>query len=172
VQITVKLERDDYVQGYMWAYYLGVESRPLVVGLALAVLLSLLWLSLLYHSSPGQPSLAFLIGPAVSMALAGGLPLHTYWQARTSFRRRWWLRQPTLYTFDQQGITSQAPSYSGSREWDRIWRVEENGRSFLIYLSRSQVVVIPKRCFRSMAQVRTFRQLAVQNCPRVSLLDT
>jgi len=172
VEITVRLERQDYVYGYMWVYYLGVESRPMVVGLAVMLLLTLLGLRLLRRISPSQPNFPFLIGPALSVVLVVGLPLYTYWRARTTFRQRWWLHQPTHYTFDTRGIASQAPSYSGFREWDRIWRVEENGRSFLVYLSRSQVVVIPKRFFRNQHQVRTFRELVAENCSRVSLLDT
>jgi hypothetical protein len=172
VEITVKLERDDYVHGYMWVYYLGAESRSAVVGLVLMLLLALLGLSLLRRVSPSRPTSHFLIAPALAVGLAAALPLYTYCRARTTFSRRWWLRQPTHYTFDDQGIASRAPSYSGFREWHRIWRVEENGRSFLIYLSGSQVVVIPKRFFDSLGRVRTFRELVAQNCPRVNLQDT
>ena len=172
MEVTVELELDDYVHGYLWAYYLGVESRPMVVGLALMLLLMFGGLSLLRRVSPPRLSLPLLIGPILSVALAACLPLYTYWRARTTFRQRWWLHQPTRYTFESRGIGSQAPSYSGFREWDRIWRVEESGRSFLIYLSRSQVVVIPKRFFRSEDQIHAFRELAAENCARVSLLDT
>ena len=172
MEITVRLGQDDYVHGYMWVYYLGVESRPAVVGLGVMLLLTLLGFGLLHRVSRAQLSPPLLMGPTVSVVVAAALPLYTYWRARTSFRQRWWLHQPTQYLLDDQGITSQAPSYSGFREWDRIWRVEENPRSFLIYLSRSQVVVIPKRFFGSNDQVRAFRELAAQNCSRVSLLAT
>lgn len=172
MEIIVELERDDYVHGYLWAYYLGVDSRPMVVGLVLVLLLMFLGLTLLRRVSPPRLRLPLLMGPLLSVALVACLPLYTYWRARTTFRQRWWLHQPTRYTFDSRGIASQAPSYSGFREWGRIWRVEESGRSLLIYLSRSQVVVIPKRFFRNEDQVRAFRELAAENCARVSLLDT
>ena len=172
VEITVELEQNDYVYGYLWAYYLGVENRPMVVGLSLLLLLMLMGLSLLRRLSPARLSPPYLIGPVLSVAVATCLPLYTYWRARLAFRQHRWLHQPTRYTFDDRGIASQATSYSGFREWNRIWRVEENSKAFLMYLSRSQVVVIPKRAFESQDQVRVLRELVAEHCSRVSLLDT
>ena len=106
------------------------------------------------------------------MTVAIGLPLYTYWRARLAFRQHHWLHQPTRYTVNDQGVASQATSYSGFREWSRVWRVEENRKAFLMYLSRSQVVVLPKRAFESQDQVRVLRELVAENCSRVSLLDT
>jgi hypothetical protein len=169
VEVTVKLEQADYIRGYLWAYYLGVESRPMVTGLGLLLLLTLLGLNWLYHLNPIQARPPQLLGPIMAVAATACLPLYTYWRARSAFRRQWWLQQPTHYTFDRRGIASRAPSYSGFREWRRIWRVEENGRSFLIYLSQSQVVVIPKRFFASRDDILAFRELAAEHCARVSL---
>jgi len=172
VEITVTLERNEYIEGYMWAYYLGVESRPVVIGLTLMLVLTLMGLRSLYRISPTRLGFPFLIGPILSVILAAGLPFYSYWRAWTTFSQHWWLHQPTRYTLDSQGIASQAASYSGFRKWDRIWRVEENGRLFLIYLSRSQVVIIPKRFLESLDQVRAFRELVAENCSRVTLLDS
>jgi hypothetical protein len=172
VEVTVTLERHEYVEGYMWAYYLGVESRPVVIGLILMLVLTLMGLRTLYRVRPVLRGAPFLIGPVLSVILAAGLPFYSYWRARMAFRQRWWLHQPTRYTLNGKGIASHAPSYSGFRKWDRIWRVEENGRLFLIYLSRSQVVVIPKRFLGSQDQVRAFREVVAENCSRVTLLDS
>jgi hypothetical protein len=172
VEITVTLERNEYVEGYMWAYYLGVESRPVVIGLTLMLVLTLVGLRALSRVSPARLGFPFLIGPVLSVIMVAGLPLYSYWRARTTFGQRWWLHQPTRYTLSNQGIASQAVSYSGFRKWDRIWRVEESGRLFLIYLSRSQVVIIPKRSLGSQDQVRAFRELVAENCSRVTLLDS
>jgi len=172
VEITVKLGQSDYIYGYLWAYYLGSENRPTIVGLAMMLLLTLLGVQWLYRISPARFRLPYLIGPITAVAVVACLPFYTCWRAWASFRQRRWLRQPTNYTFNSRGISSRAVSYSGFREWGYIRRVEENGRAFLIYLSPAQVVVIPKRYFESEDQIRAFRELAAQHCTRVSLLDT
>ena len=172
VEVTVKLEQGDYVYGYLWAYYLGTDNRTAVVGLVLLLLLMFFGLDLLRRISPIRLSPPAMIGPIISVAVILGLPLYTFCRAHTAFRQHQWLHQPTRYTFDSRGIASKAISYSGFREWSRVWRVEENGRAFLIYLSQSQVVVIPKRFFQSLDQTRTLREIVAEYCVRVSLLDT
>jgi hypothetical protein len=172
VEITVTLERGDYVHGYLWAYYLGVENRSAVAGLVLVLLLVLGLLSALARISAYRLALALWVAPILWLVWLLALVAYTYWRARITFQQRAWLQQPTRYTLDHRGIASQAPSYSGFRPWERIWRVEENGRSFLVYLSRVQVVVIPKRFLGDQDQVRAFRELVAQHCPRVNLLET
>jgi hypothetical protein len=171
VEVTVDLKRNEYIEGYMWAHYLGVESRPDVVGLILVLVLTILGLRTLLIIKPLRLGPVALVGPLLSVALVCCLPLYSYLRARMSFGARQWLQQPTRYCLTKTGITSSAASYSGSREWSRLRRVEENGRLFLVYLSQYQVVVIPKRCFGTHDQIRALRELIAANCPRVTLLN-
>lgn len=169
MEVTVALEQNEYTEGYMWAHYLGSERRSEVIGVILVLLLTVMGLRTVFSIRPVRLGPVALVGPLLSVAIVGGLPLYSYFRARKSFGARRWLQQPTRYALDEKGIASDAPSYSGFREWARIWRVEENGRLFLVYLSRSQVVVIPKRCLGSQDQVRAFREVIASNCSRVTL---
>jgi hypothetical protein len=171
VEVTVDLKRHEYIEGYMWAHYLAVESRPEVVGLTLVMVLTVLGLRILLSIRPLRVGAVALVGPLLSIALVCCLPLYSYLRARMSFGPRQWLQQPTRYCLSKTGIASNAPSYSGFREWARIRRVEENGRLFLVYLSQYQVVVIPKRCVGSQDQIRAIRELIASNCSRVTLLS-
>lgn len=69
------------------------------------------------------------------------------------------------FEFSLEGVSLKTATASSSFGWRHIYRVCETRRSFLLFISRYQFLLIPKRCFESDDRMKSFRDLLQQCLP-------
>ncbi|MDT4967918.1 MAG: hypothetical protein QOJ64_2655 [Acidobacteriota bacterium] len=155
MEIDVNLELEDYVRASYWFLFHKWSMKLL---LFFAVLLTLV---LFYAriADPNRPFFPVLI-PAIAVLF---MIVSTYLGVRKNMASNRSLREMFHYNFSEIGIDAVAQSSSGHTRWENILSAFETKRSFLLFVSRNQMYVIPKRSFRDAEQVASFRHLLVSH---------
>ncbi|MGN0290450.1 MAG: YcxB family protein [Lachnospiraceae bacterium] len=118
-----------------------------------------------YHSFQGLFSIAmmiFVIGIAVytwgelspmysvicilmSIVIVCYIPLNLWIHAKIQLERTEALRNTQHFTIDEKGITISQNGEEATLEWEKIYKVVETKSSVLVYSSRVNAYVFPKR---------------------------
>ena len=99
------------------------------------------------------------------IVVAGVAP---YFSARRNFAQHQELREPTTYTFNDEGIVAAAQSSTWKIDWGLVKRVRETKSAYVVYRSpRLAAMLVPKRFFRSESEMTQWRQIvAARIIPR------
>ncbi|BCB05222.1 YcxB family protein [Bacillus sp. KH172YL63] len=73
------------------------------------------------------------------------------------------IKQDISYTFSGDGITQKRGRSVSYIQWKEIVSVREQPSMFLIYLSKSKAIVLPKRFFDSREELEAFKELIEGN---------
>jgi hypothetical protein len=102
----------------------------------------------------------------VPPALVGGFWWLTYTSGRREFIRRALVdfgpsgpRSATL-RFDEFGISFESKLRTGRTAWEAMWSHHETDRAFLVFLTSSALLVVPKRAFSKADQKMIRAELA------------
>jgi YcxB-like protein len=113
------------------------------------------------------PFLALLIlPPIVFLVLAIFLYLllfRPYLRARAFVRHTHGERDSVRYTFSQDGIDVKSAHSETHFQWAAVVRAKQTAHLFVLYLSKSSSIVVPKRCFASIEQQSSFQGLVKRN---------
>ena len=83
-----------------------------------------------------------------------------YFNARRNFAQHRELREPTTYTFNNEGIVATAQSLTWRIDWGLVKRVRETKSAYIVYRSpRLPAMLLPKRFFRSESEMTQWRQI-------------
>jgi hypothetical protein len=94
------------------------------------------------------------------VVVAGIMP---YQLARRQVAQQSELREPTTYTFTTDGIVGAGHRLSWRIDWGLVKRVRETNSSFIFYRGKQIAMVLPKRFFRSEADIETWRRLVAES---------
>jgi hypothetical protein len=83
------------------------------------------------------------------------------WQAKRNFKKNSILREPCDLTFDLEGISQKCPKVDMHVDWSAFRYFEEHEHTFILGITKTQKVILPKRCFTAQAQ-NDFRSLVRQ----------
>ena len=89
-------------------------------------------------------------------------PLRTALACRKNFRSNKRIQETLTYTFGQGEMHVKGESFDTTCGWQGIHKVGETDRCFLIWQSRTQTNLLPKRAF-TPEQQQLFRALVVQS---------
>ncbi|HEY6332092.1 MAG TPA: YcxB family protein, partial [Blastocatellia bacterium] len=150
IEIDVQLELRDIVRA---SRALAFKGKPF---LFLAILSCVMLLYAGYSWIEGRSEFQWqaLLLPGVVLLIS----LSPSWVSRRYWTTNKGAREQTHYVFSERGIDSTAPSATSHAEWDRVYGVTEFGKDFLLFWSRHQALMIPKRFF-SPEQIQEFRRL-------------
>jgi hypothetical protein len=63
------------------------------------------------------------------------------------------------YTFSQAGIDVRGAHSETNYQWPAVGRAKQTAHLFILYLSKSSAIVLPKRCFTSVEEIAIFQNL-------------
>jgi len=157
VEVDVRLTLQDYLlASYLvlfrrlwWFLMILMLSYPAVYFTAPAG-------SLRLTTDPGSLRIFF---PA---ALLIFVLIGTFLAARRNLKRHAALQGEIRYSFSRDGISAAGSVSSGQTGWKGVGDAFETKRSFLIFISKNVLYVIPKRCFREGEDVIRLRRLLAE----------
>jgi hypothetical protein len=154
IELEVQLELRDYLQANYWYLF---NRMPFGLLLVLAIVMVPLTCCAVFLFPQYWPGLLTpLVVPVGTLVVF----LSVYFGARRSMKSNKALEQMVRYRFSPDGIDTVAPSSSGHVNWDLVFQAVETKHSFLVFIARSLMFVIPKRCFQDgEPQMEDFRQL-------------
>ena len=114
-------------------------------------------LVLLIRAGASQPTKywGLLIPWGVLALMVGGV----YFNTKKHMASNRALSERIHYVFSENGIDATAPSSSGHTAWQNVYEAYETKTNFLIFISKSMMYVIPRRCFDSAEQIASFKSL-------------
>jgi hypothetical protein len=154
IEIEVLLELRDYLRANYWFLFRRFKLILAVFSIPCIVFPLLLITGIRSHSS-GERWWGYLIPWAVVLILFVG----TYFNTRKQMASNKGLSERVRYLFSVRGIDLTAASFSGSTAWQNVYEANETGTNFLIFLSKSSMYIVPKRCFRDVDQMNAFKRL-------------
>ena len=154
VEIYVLLELRDYLKANYWFMFRKFKLFLLIYIFG-AVVYPLFLLLKGDAESQTTNYWGFLIPWGVLVLMFGG----TYFNTKKQMASNRALNERVHYVFFENGIDATAPSSSGHTAWQNVYEAYETKSNFLIFLSKSMMYVIPKRCFDSAGQVASFKSL-------------
>lgn len=98
-------------------------------------------------------------GLLIPWALLALMFAGTYFSTKKHMASNKALSERVHYTFSASGFKTTAASFSGQTAWSNIYEAHETKTSFLIFLSKNMMYIIPKRSFASAEQVAAFKSL-------------
>jgi hypothetical protein len=155
IELAIKLELTDYVRASFWVLF-----RPWAMKIVLVfavLLLGLFFLRLI--EDPNSKPFPALILPALVLFTIGS----TYLSAKRNMASNKSVQEITHYTFSEKGIEALAQSWSGHTGWGNVLNAYETKHNFLLFISRNQMYIIPRRCFRDAEQIAAFKQMLVSH---------
>lgn len=89
-------------------------------------------------------------------------PMRTALACRKNFRANKRIQETLIYTFGDGQMHVKGESFDTTCGWQGVYKVNETDRCFLIWQSRTQTNLLPKRDFTSEQQ-RLFREMVMQS---------
>ena len=151
VELDVRLEARDYLRANYALLFRETLGPVLIIFTAL--LLGLYGLS--WSASSEVSQWWALVLPGVVLFLS----INVLIGMRLSFSSNKALREAMHYSFSDAGITASSASCNSYMDWDNIRRALETRHDFLLFVSRNQTYLIPKRAFRDDQQIASFKSL-------------
>jgi O-antigen ligase len=146
-----------------WIYVMQAVNAGWFVrgylGLALIILLALAPKLLAFLAFIVLPPIVFLI-LAIFLYL---LVVRPYLRARAFVRQTQGDQSSIRYTFSQAGIDVRGAHSETLFQWAAVGRAKQTAHLFVLYLSKSSAIVVPKRCFASIEEISSFQNLVKTN---------
>lgn len=138
-----------------------------IMAALLAFVLIVSWL----HPKPGtdyyqmlqnsKPLLAVFLIPVFLVFVSPWLGTRKFFADRRNV-------QPAMYLFDANGIRIESSVGTSDLNWSAFVSSRETNDSFLLYVTKAQARIIPKRCFADDAEMQRFRDLIRQHIRRAA----
>lgn len=81
-----------------------------------------------------------------------------------SYKTNKLLQKPQCYEINHDGIHITSEYTNSSIKWSDLYKAKDTKLNFLLYLSKQQAYVLPKRCFSSVEEVQ-FMQEVIKLAP-------
>lgn len=155
LEIDVRLELRDYLRASYWFLFRKWSIKALIA-LALFMVMGFLFV---FIQRPNASALPMLILPTLVLFVIGSV----YFGAKRNLASNKSVQENIHYTFSNRGVNLVAESSSGQTAWSNIVNAFETKHNFLLFVSRSIMQIIPKRCFQDSEQIAEFKQMLVSN---------
>lgn len=154
VEVLVDIQASDLIRANLW-YVFSQWSTRLSIGSAL--LFSFLGCAVFYliNGALGW----YVLLPIAAVLLAATFPLVVLvgtwrnYSAARDFQKR------THYGFSGDHYEASDGRSSARISWESVLKAVESNHSFNLFFSRTLFAVIPKRCFKTDADIQTLRSI-------------
>jgi hypothetical protein len=157
VELNVKLEEQDFLKANYW-FIFGRYSIFIKLMIFIALFIPLFFFFyeqiVMNFNVPG-----LLIGPMLIMVIL----LSKYSNFKKDVESNRALLGPLHYSLSNNGIDINSPSTSSHTKWSNIFQAKETKENFLLFISRQQIYLIPKRSFQNDQEIDSFRMILKSN---------
>lgn len=176
IEITVQLDRSDLSQANS-AIALGRLKLHgwIAFTVSIAFLSALFCRWVLSEWTEFQDSwFLLLLGGLFGAAFGPGflfatIRVSSFIAAKSLVRNTPALQGPTRWTFSDAGIRTDGPTAQSEVQWKSFTQIRETKRQFLLYPQNNIAYVVPKRCFSTVNEMVTFREMVRKRFPSAKL---
>ena len=156
IDVAARLELADYLRATYWVLLRKLWPFLLILMLG-GVVFPILFLAGASGetSEPSGSNWAFFIAPMVALVIVGS----PYFQAKRNMASQPVLQEELRYHFGLGGFRIVSPSSTWETTWSNIVKAQETGSNFLLFVSNSEVHIVPKRFFETPELVIDMRRL-------------
>jgi hypothetical protein len=133
-----------------------VLASCMVFAIVLGTLLAFVAMAIPEFRALALEAVPFLIFPVLWTLVLGAIP---YRKARKLFAAQRYFREPIAYVFTAETLGSEGAGVSSRIAWNLLKHVRETNSLFLLYHTADAAFLVPKRFFRSPAEMENWRQL-------------
>ncbi len=156
IDVAVQLELADYLRATYWVLLRKLWPFLLILMLGGFVFPILFLVGVTGEAAePSGSNWAFFVGPIVVLLIVGS----PYFQAKRNMASQPVLQEELRYHFRLGGLRIVSPSSTWETTWSNIVKAQETGSNFLLFVSNSEVHIVPKRCFETLELVIDIRRL-------------
>lgn len=157
IKIDVLLSLQDYLRANYWVLFRRYKPAKAMIFMLLFVGVAYP-LYLFFNADPLNPNESYwgLLAPWIVLLLIFG---GTYLETKRQLASSKFLHETQRYTFTEEGVETASLSSSGRQSWGLIREAFETENNFLLFISLTQMFIIPKRCFQSSEHIKQFKDL-------------
>lgn len=153
IELDVLLELKDYLRVNYWFFF--IRNRLIY----LAAFFGLIIYPLIVYSAIASGKLLQHWGVLVVPLVFCFLMWSIYSGSKRQMASSQAMQQRTHYSFSLEGVDAVAQTFTTHHDWSNFREAVELKHSFLLFTSRNQMYLIPKRCFGGMEQMEQFRAM-------------
>lgn len=151
-QIVIDLTIKD-MEYFLYSQYTKKLSAKIFIGIA--ALMGLMTLYILITTQDMRVMQGFILPLVIFI----GLPWSIKSQAKKLFESSNGQFKNNNYTFEEDGLTIVNANSNTKLTWDMIFKLEENKQQVLLFVNNAVAHVLPKRYFKTEAELQQFLQL-------------
>lgn len=119
----------------------------------------------LFQSSFSTDLLPIFIPLGILVSVAGafitkGISNYKY---KSVFNSDKLLQKEYLYTFDNDGISTDSEVGNGKFKWNEVYQAKQNKKLHLVYIAKNKALIIPRSFFDSAEQIKELEILLRNN---------
>ena len=153
VDVSVELEFADLLRANLWSRY---SKRSTQISLALTALLTLMFV--VYYFA-FQTSLWLLLIPLGLLLLDALIFLVIIIETRKNYAAVKDFQKQIHYRLNPGGYTARDEKSSSNVSWESVVKAVETKLNFHLFLSPTLFAIIPKRFFKTPADIQTTREI-------------
>jgi len=157
MQIKGTLQADELVA----AQWVHMRPRALFAYLGLAIVIGCLWALWSFFLGPPSPQAGWagwlLLAAVVYILLM--FFVYLPYRARRTYRQRKGIQRQLALSISDRGIYAENENGSATTPWGDFIKWKEGKSLFLLYLSDSSFLVVPKRFFSPETDTELFRKV-------------
>ncbi|PFA69794.1 hypothetical protein CN378_03230 [Bacillus sp. AFS015802] len=149
------------------------HSRRWVIWFTLSTFILFFALSIYFLYNPGdifsfgEMAAILFVSSTVSVFISGIFFLYTKAVIRIKAKREYksdqLIKQEIIYSISKDGINQNRGRSINYIEWNEIVFVREHSPMFLLYVSKNKSIVLPRRFFESIEEIKLFKQIIREN---------
>lgn len=152
--VIVDLQASELIRANLW-FVFGQRSTRFSIGFALVS--SLLGFPILYllRGALGW----YVLLPIAAVLLTAAIPLLVIIETKRNYSAAKDFQKRLQYRFSGDHYDVSDGKSSARVSWESVLKAVESRDRFNLFLSRTLFVVIPKRCFKTSADIQTLRSI-------------
>lgn len=137
IKVEVKIKVSDMYNFFIYHTYSRISGMlTIFFGLSMFALLAYT-----YKDIPKGQSMVYLMFALFFLLFS---PIQLYLQAQKQVRSAPIFKEPIVYTFNEEGITTRQNAENATLKWEDVQKIVFSGRSIIIYVSKVRANIIPK----------------------------
>lgn len=114
--------------------------------------------------------ISFALGAIISLIMSFLYVLYLLWFGKRLLKSNKLYKYEQTYRFDAEGIFNKSEVGEAQIKWNDLYKVAETKKVFLLYISRYQAFIIPKKEIKEDKEIQYLKDLLRKSVSKAKLL--
>ena len=114
--------------------------------------------------------ITFALSAIISLIMSFLYALYLLWFGKRLMKSNKLYKYEQTFRFDDDGIFNKSEVGEGKIKWNDLYKVAETKKTFLLYISRYQAFIIPKKEIKEDNEIHNLKVLLRKSVSKVKLL--